>query len=104
VVNAVGYVLGLPGAGYRAMHDTPILIPTMRGHWTLAIICRRSWIKKSDIIEIGFRRHDPQWAKKFLGLLIGAYLDYHANISHRSCRAAVLRAAGQAVGSPARSG
>jgi len=64
VVNAVGYVLGLPGAGYRAMHDTPHL--DSYDAWALDLSHHLSAvvIKKSDIIEIGFRGHDPQWAKK----------------------------------------
>ena len=31
---------------------------------------------------MNFRSHDPAWSKQFLELLIGAYLDYHAHISH----------------------
>ena len=31
---------------------------------------------------MNFRAHDPAWSKQFLDLLIGAYLDYHAHISH----------------------
>ncbi len=82
LLNGVNYVLGLPGAGYRAMHDTPKL--DARDAWAneLEQHLSASIIKKSDIIEVNFRAHDPAWSKQFLELLIGAYLDYHAHISH----------------------
>jgi uncharacterized protein involved in exopolysaccharide biosynthesis len=82
VLNGVNYVLGLPGAGYRAMHNTPDL--AQRDAWVLELEqhLSASIIKKSDIIEVSFRAHDPKWSKQFLDLLIGAYLDYHARISH----------------------
>jgi len=82
VMNGVGYVLGLPGAGYRAMHSAPKV--DSREQWALALgqHLSASVIKKSDIIEVSFRSHDPAWSKEFLTLLIGAYLDYHAHISH----------------------
>ncbi len=82
VINGVNYVLGLPGAGYRAMHDEPRIDP--REGWAneLEQHLSASIIKKSDIIEVNFRSHSPVWSKQFLGLLIGAYLDYHAHISH----------------------
>lgn len=82
VLNGVGYVLGLPGAGYRAMHDEPVL--DAHEAWALELEhhLSASIIKKSDIIEVNFRSRDPGWSKQFLGLLIGAYLDYHAHISN----------------------
>ncbi len=82
LLNGVNYVLGLPGAGYRVMHDTPKLDP--REAWAIELSqhLSASIIKKSDIIEVNFRSHEPAWSKQFLDLLIGAYLDYHAHISH----------------------
>jgi uncharacterized protein involved in exopolysaccharide biosynthesis len=82
LLNGVNYVLGLPGAGYRAMHDTPQL--DARDAWAneLEQHLSASVIKKSDIIEVNFRAHDPAWSKQFLEVLLGAYLDYHAHISH----------------------
>jgi len=82
VLNGVNYVLGLPGAGYRAMHDTPRLDSHESWAIELGQHLSASIIKKSDIIEVNFRSHDPAWSKQFLELLIGAYLDYHAHISH----------------------
>jgi uncharacterized protein involved in exopolysaccharide biosynthesis len=82
MLNGVNYVLGLPGAGYRAMHDTPKL--DARDAWAMELEqhLSASIIKKSDLIEVNFRAHDPAWSKAFLDLLLGAYLDYHAHISH----------------------
>ncbi len=82
VLNGVGYVLALPEAGYRAMHDAPQV--DSRDGWAqeLERELSASVIKKSDIIEVNFRSHDPAWSKQFLTLLITAYLDFHAHISH----------------------
>ncbi len=82
VVNAFGYVLGLPGSGYRALHNTPTLDP--HEAWAIALSrhLTASVIKKSDVLEISFRSHDPAWSKQFVTLLLSAYLDYHARISH----------------------
>jgi uncharacterized protein involved in exopolysaccharide biosynthesis len=82
MLNGVNYVLGLPGAGYRAMHDTPHL--DAHDAWAIELEqhLSASIIKKSDILEVNFRSHDPAWSKQFLDLLMGAYLDYHAHISH----------------------
>ncbi len=82
VMSGVNYVLGLPGAGYRAMHDTPHLDARDAWAMTLEQHLSASIIKKSDLIEVNFRAHDPAWSKQFLDLLISAYLDYHAHISH----------------------
>ena len=82
VVNGVNYLLSLPGAGYRAMHDTPTLDPHEAWAIELSQHLSASIIKKSDIIEVNFRSHDPAWSKQFLDLLLSAYLDYHAHISH----------------------
>jgi uncharacterized protein involved in exopolysaccharide biosynthesis len=82
MLNGVNYVLGLPGAGYRAMHDTPNLDPHEAWAIELGQHLSASVIKKSDIIEVNFRSHDPAWSKQFLELLMSAYLDYHAHISH----------------------
>jgi polysaccharide biosynthesis protein PslE len=82
VVNSVDYLLELPGAGYRAMHSEPSLDPHEAWAVQLGQHLNASIIKKSDIIEVSFRSHDPAWSKQFLELLISAYLDYHAHISH----------------------
>jgi len=82
VMNGVSYVLGLPGAGYRMMHSEPNLDAHEAWALQLGQHLSASIIKKSDIIEVSFRSHDPAWSKQFLELLISAYLDYHAHISH----------------------
>src|SRR5271166_1746285 len=80
--DGVNYVLGLPGAGYRAMHNEPHVDSQEAWALTLAQHLSASIIKKSDIIEVNFRSHDPAWSKQFLDLLMSSYLDYHAHISH----------------------
>jgi uncharacterized protein involved in exopolysaccharide biosynthesis len=80
--SGVNYVLGLPGAGYRAMHDEPKVDSQEAWALELAQHLSASIIKKSDIIEVNFRSHDPAWSKQFLDLLLSSYLDYHAHISH----------------------
>lgn len=82
LLNSVHFVLGLPGAGYDAMHDMPKVDPREACAIELEQHLSASIIKKSDIIEVNFRAHDPAWSKQFLELLISAYLDYHAHISH----------------------
>ncbi|HVN28502.1 MAG TPA: GNVR domain-containing protein [Candidatus Binataceae bacterium] len=82
VVNGVNYLLSLPGAGYRAMHAAPNLDSHEAWALDLGQHLSASIIKKSDIIEVNFRSHDPAWSKQFLDLLLSAYLDYHAHISH----------------------
>jgi uncharacterized protein involved in exopolysaccharide biosynthesis len=82
VMSAVGFVLGLPDAGYRAFHDSPQLDAHEAWALDLSHHLSAAVIKKSNIIEVTFRAHDPQWSQKFVSLLIAAYLDYHARISH----------------------
>jgi uncharacterized protein involved in exopolysaccharide biosynthesis len=64
------------------MHDTPRLDSHESWAIQLGQHLSASVVKKSDIIEVNFRSHDPAWSKQFLELLISAYLDYHAHISH----------------------
>ena len=41
-----------------------------------------SVIKRSNVIEVDFRSHDPQWSAEFLDRLLGRYLELHARISN----------------------
>jgi hypothetical protein len=50
VVNGVNYLLALPGAGYRAMHDTPVVDSHEAWAIELSQHLSASIIKKSDII------------------------------------------------------
>lgn len=75
-------LLALPGLGYRALHGTPGL--GARGRWADDLEHQlAAWvIKRSDVITVEFRAHDPGWCKEFLSRLIDQYLAYHARISH----------------------
>lgn len=80
--SVVGLALDLPDDGYRLLHGAPAV--TQRGEWALKLSHHlgASVIKRSDIVEVNFRSHDPRWARVFLARLIDQYMDYHARLSH----------------------
>jgi uncharacterized protein involved in exopolysaccharide biosynthesis len=82
VHDAFELTLDLPAIGYHLLHGTPALTPG--DQWALALErhLSSSPIKRSNIIEVSFRAHDPVWCKNFLSLLLNGYLEYHARISH----------------------
>jgi uncharacterized protein involved in exopolysaccharide biosynthesis len=81
-LHALTLVLSLPSQGYRAMHSEPALTPSDR--WALKLTDKldSDVIKRSNVIEVTFRSHDPHWSQQFLNLLLSHYLTYHANLSH----------------------
>jgi uncharacterized protein involved in exopolysaccharide biosynthesis len=80
--DAFDLTLDLPAIGYHMLHGTPTL--TASDQWALALErhISSSPIKRSNIIEVSFRGHDPVWCKNFLARLLNEYLDYHGHISH----------------------
>jgi len=80
--STVGLALDIPNDGYRLLHGAPEMSPQDRWALKLAHHLNASVIKRSDVIEIGFRAHDPRWAREFLTRLIDQYMDYHARLSH----------------------
>ncbi len=82
MMEAVDLLLTLPGRSYRLLHDAPQPTPTDRWALSLAQHLDSNVIKRSDIIEVSFRSHDPAWSQKFLSLLLNRYLELHARISH----------------------
>jgi polysaccharide biosynthesis protein PslE len=76
-----GFALRMPDAGYRLVHDSPAL--TSRDAWILKLAGHTyAWpIKRSNVIEVSFRSHDPRWTHEFLTRLINGYLDYHVRLS-----------------------
>ena len=52
VMSGVNYVLGLPGAGYRAMHDTPQLD------------ARDAWAMSSGATPVGFHHQEVRSSSK----------------------------------------
>jgi uncharacterized protein involved in exopolysaccharide biosynthesis len=78
----LGALWALPKAGYAALHQVPEMTP--REQWAAAIErnLSTSVIKRSNVIEVAFRSHDPQWSSAFLQRLLSHYLELHARISH----------------------
>jgi uncharacterized protein involved in exopolysaccharide biosynthesis len=75
-------LLSLPEAGYGALHRVPNMTP--REEWAKKIEnhLTTSVIKRSNVIEVAFRSHDPEWTADFLNRLLSRYLELHARISH----------------------
>lgn len=73
--------LDLPSLGYDALHETPAI--SSKDLWALKLErnLHPSVIKLSDIIEISFTAHNPQWSHDFLVRLVDKYLEYHAGLS-----------------------
>ncbi|MGH7906472.1 MAG: GumC family protein [Candidatus Binataceae bacterium] len=82
VFHSISSAMDLPALGYHAIHSTPNLTP--REAWALKLEGHigSSVIKRSDVIEVSFRAHDPAWSQEFLQRLIDQYLTYHANLSN----------------------
>jgi uncharacterized protein involved in exopolysaccharide biosynthesis len=80
--DAVALTFNLPVLGYHLLHETPSLTPKDKWALDLERHLTSSPIKRSNVIEVNFRSHDPQWSQKFLTDLLNEYLDYHARISH----------------------
>ena len=77
VVDTLMHALwALPEAGYAALHQMPEMTP--REQWAAAIEqnLSTSVIKRSNVIEVDFRSHDPQWSSDFLQRLLEAGLDF----------------------------
>lgn len=82
MMSTVASAVDLPAFGYHLMHETPDLTP--RDLWALKLEKHldSSVLKRSNVIEVTFRAHDPKWAADFLERLMNEYLAYHARISH----------------------
>jgi uncharacterized protein involved in exopolysaccharide biosynthesis len=81
LVNVANLALNLPVLGYATLHGTPTISP--RDRWALKLErnVHPSVIKLSDIIEVTFTSHDPNWSRDFLTRLVDQYLVYHAGLS-----------------------
>jgi uncharacterized protein involved in exopolysaccharide biosynthesis len=85
IANAVEYlqsVWSLPGAGYDAIHRVPVMTP--KEEWAAKIErhLSTSVIKRSNVIEVAFLSHDPEWSRDFLQRLLSRYMELHARISN----------------------
>jgi tyrosine-protein kinase Etk/Wzc len=81
LMSGASFALNLPLMGYAVLHDTPAMPPADRWAAKLERNVHPSVIKLSDVIEVTFRSHDPQWSHDFLARLIDHYLEYHAGLS-----------------------
>jgi uncharacterized protein involved in exopolysaccharide biosynthesis len=81
LVNVANFAVSLPVLGYATLHGTPTISP--RDRWALKLErnLHPSVIKLSDIIEVTFTSHDPNWSRDFLTRLVDQYLEYHAGLS-----------------------
>jgi polysaccharide biosynthesis protein PslE len=79
--TAATSALNLPMLGYQALHETPLMTPSDRWALKLEHNLHPAVIKMSDVIEVNFTSHDPNWAHDFLARLIDKYLEYHAGLS-----------------------
>jgi uncharacterized protein involved in exopolysaccharide biosynthesis len=79
--NVVAAVISLPTTAYIAMHGGPGSdassdeIQKIANHLTATVI------KRSNVIEVGIRSHDPVWARAFLSQLMTSYLALHGRLS-----------------------
>ncbi|MGH7934195.1 MAG: GumC family protein [Candidatus Binataceae bacterium] len=82
MMSTVSSAVNLPSVGYHLMHETPNLTP--RDLWAIKLEHHldSAVLKRSNVIEVSFRAHDPKWAQDFLQRLMNEYLAYHARISH----------------------
>ena len=71
-----------PRLAYGTLHGVPNM--TAHEEWANKIEAKLSTtvIKRSNVIEVDFRSHDPQWSAEFLTLLLSRYLELHARISN----------------------
>jgi len=85
VATGVEYLqsmLTLPSAGYDAIHGVPNMTPREERANKIERNLSTSVIKRSNVIEVDFRSHDPQWSADFLNRLLSRYLELHARISN----------------------
>lgn len=82
ILGAFDFALALPAVTYGLIHDTPSIDATDREVIKLMHHLGVAVIKRSNIIQVSFRSHDPQETREFLSLLISQYLEFHGQLSH----------------------
>jgi|GEM_PF-718269 len=80
-LRAVRDLLQLPALGYRALHDAPAPDPVQRQAMAIQSNLSAWVIKRSNLLQVSFRSHDPRWSRDFVAALLNHYLDYHARLS-----------------------
>jgi uncharacterized protein involved in exopolysaccharide biosynthesis len=82
LANGLEQAFDFPALAYRLLHDAPAVTPEDRLVQRLTEHLGASVIKRSDIIEVTFRSHRPEWSEQFLNRLIAAYMEFHGQLSH----------------------
>ncbi|MBF6569743.1 MAG: hypothetical protein IVW54_12805 [Candidatus Binataceae bacterium] len=75
-------IVSLPSTAYGDLHSTPSVSPRDEWIFKLRQHLDSEAVKRSDVIQVSFRSHDPHWAHEFLTRLMNQYLEFHAQISH----------------------
>jgi len=79
--NIVSSVISLPTNAYLAMHGGPGANASDEEIQKILHHLSADVIKRSNIIEVGIRSHDPVWARGFLNQLMTSYLALHGRLS-----------------------
>jgi uncharacterized protein involved in exopolysaccharide biosynthesis len=79
--NIVSSVISLPTTAYIAMHGGPGSDASSDEIQKIANHLSATVIKRSNVIEVGIRSHDPIWARAFLSQLMTSYLALHGRLS-----------------------
>jgi uncharacterized protein involved in exopolysaccharide biosynthesis len=74
-------VINLPSTAYIAMHGGPGSDASSDEIQKIANHLSATVIKRSNVIEVGIRSHDPVWARAFLSQLMTSYLALHGRLS-----------------------
>lgn len=80
--DAFKMTLALPTLGYDKIHGAPAVTPLDQRVQKLMRHLGAAVIKRSDVLEVSFRSHDPKWCAEFLSRLIDQYLEFHGQLSH----------------------
>ena len=79
--NIVESAISLPTNMYLAMHGGPGSDASLEEIQKIANHLSATVIKRSNIIEVGIRSHNPVWARSFLAQLMTSYLALHGRLS-----------------------
>jgi uncharacterized protein involved in exopolysaccharide biosynthesis len=79
--SLVNSIMSLPYAGYLALHGNFKPSAQQAAVAEVATHLSATVIKRSNIIDVGFRSHDAAWARAFLAQLMASYLALHARLS-----------------------
>jgi uncharacterized protein involved in exopolysaccharide biosynthesis len=79
--NLVDDVIELPADAYLALHGGPGATANQNEIQKISNHLSATVIKRSNIIEVSLRAHDPAYARAFLAQLMTSYLALHGKLS-----------------------